>query len=889
VAHDDGQSRQPGAASAAHPSAFSRLLEDLAAVPPAEDAWRGHLSAGQVIGRFELVRELGRGGFGVVWEALDRELGRAVAFKAVRPGLAGPGQERLHREAEAIARLSHPNLVTLFDAGTCEHGPYLVLELLRGQTLEQRLALGAVPLAEALRIAAEVARGVAHAHAGGVVHRDLKPSNVHLGESGAVKVLDFGMAHAFGRRRAGGGTPAYMAPEQWRGAPEDERTDVFAMGVMLHQLLTGVLPFDDEGQAFEAGRAAPELDVPGAPAVGELAGRMLALDPVARPRHAGEVLEALLPLLGEASRSSSTGTAGLVRRRRPWRRAAALTTAGALAGLVAGAALVWRGAPAVPDGPPTIAVLPLDNLSADRDDQYFAEGIHGELITQLARMHGLRVIARGSVQAYRGGERDLKEIARTLGVTSVLEGTVQRAGGRVRVQAQLVDPRTGHQLWADRFDRDAGDVFALQTEVALQIAGALGARLSEAERQLVERPPTRDAEAYERYRRGLALWQRSMGVDADNAAALVLFEEAVERDPGFALAHAQLAVVLSEWKDDCEEARQHAEQAAALDRQLPQAHFALGHLRYDCEQDPQGAIRELRLAVGGAPGDAVARSFLGLMLSSTGAFTEGLAEMDAALTLDPRSYLVAIELARQATFLRRYDLATRGCQKALAVAPSDPHALVSCALVPAWRDGDLEPARRVLAGLTLARPAHGDSAMSLLQLLTFLPAETLERARAGRLPEPFASGPIIPRDYVVGCALSALGRAGEARAAFARVDAQLRPLLAASPGDALLRALEARADAGLGRAEEALAATRRLLGELREEQRRAGVLRFTAEIAAAAGRPEEALAALETVLARPDGLFTPASLRVDPRFASLHGLPRFERLAAGSAATAARR
>lgn len=887
MAHDDRQTRPRGAEHTAHPSALSRLLRDLASVPVDEEAWKGHLSPGLVIGRFELVRELGRGGFGVVWEAHDRELGRAVAFKAVRPGLAGAGEERLQREAEAIARLSHPNLVTLFDAGSCEHGPYLVLELLRGQTLERRLAHGPVPLPEALRIAVEVARGVAHAHAEGVVHRDLKPSNVFLCESGAVKVLDFGMAHAFGRRRASGGTPAFMAPEQWRGAPEDERTDVFAMGVMLHELLSGELPFGEDGKAVEAGRAAPELDVPDAPALGDLVSRMLALDPVARPRHGGEVLEALLALQGGSAGTSSTGTTGRVRRRRPWRRMAAVTALGVAAGLAVGAAMAWRRAPAQAAGPPTLAVLPLDSLSSDPDDQFFAEGIHGELITQLAKLSGLRVIARGSVQGYRGGQRDLAAIGEALGATSLLEGTVQRAGGRVRVQARLVDPRSGHQLWADRIDRDVGDVFALQTAVALEIAGALGAHLSDAERRLVERPPTQDPEAYELYRRGLAYWQRSMGVDADNATAQALFERALALDPGFALAHAHLAVLASEWKGDCAGARVHAERAAALDAQLPQVHFALGHLRYDCEDDVAGAVRELRQAVAGAPGDALARSFLGLMASSAGEFSGGLVEMDTALSLDPRNFVVAIELARQATFLRRYDLAARGCEKALAVAPDDTHARVSCALLPAWRDGDLEPARQVLAGLAIEAPAHGDAAMSLLQLLTFFPDETVARARTGRLPDPFATSPAIPRAYVAACAEAALGQAAAARAAFRQAEAELAPLLAASPADPLLQVMWARVDAGLGRDEAALAATRRLLGAVTEEQRRAGVLRFTAEIAAAAGRREEALQALAAILERPDGLFTRASLRIDPRFASLWGDPRFEAL--GSAGLAARR
>jgi serine/threonine protein kinase len=236
VARDRGRLRSDddtAGGTAAAAGGVSGLLGELAHAPEIElgSAWEHVLRPGAVVGRFELVRELGRGGFGVVYEARDHELGRSVAFKAVRAGeRASLQEERVLREAEAAARLSHPNIVTLYDAGRCEHGPYLVLEMLRGETLAARLSEEPVPLHEALRIASDVANALAHAHREGVVHRDLSPGNVFLCDDGRVKVLDFGLSHAFGRRHISGGTPGYMAPEQWRGAPEDERTDVYALG-----------------------------------------------------------------------------------------------------------------------------------------------------------------------------------------------------------------------------------------------------------------------------------------------------------------------------------------------------------------------------------------------------------------------------------------------------------------------------------------------------------------------------------------------------------------------------------------------------------------------------------------------------------------------------------
>jgi hypothetical protein len=292
--------------SGVRPGAVSEVLHGLEPGPdPAQEAsWEHALKPGAVIGRFELVREVGHGGFGVVYEARDTELGRLVAFKAVRPGARQLAcEERLLWEAEAAARLSHPNIVTLFDVGRAAQGPYLVMELLRGCTLARRLEQGCIPLPEALRIGIDVAKGIAHAHARGVMHRDLTPGNIFLRDDGEVKVLDLGLAHAFGHRKIDGGTPAYMAPEQWRDAPEDERTDVFAMGVILFEMLTGKVPFSSGGEKpFADPAEAPPLEVPESPGLAGLIARMLAPDPVGRPRDASEVVAALTMFRHELER-----------------------------------------------------------------------------------------------------------------------------------------------------------------------------------------------------------------------------------------------------------------------------------------------------------------------------------------------------------------------------------------------------------------------------------------------------------------------------------------------------------------------------------------------------------------------------------------------------------
>ncbi|BDG05455.1 serine/threonine-protein kinase [Anaeromyxobacter oryzae] len=865
----------PGGAKGAGAPALSVLLRELVSAPAAPMPWAEGLYPGRVIGRFELVRELGRGGFGVVFEARDRELGRSVAFKAVYPGTSPRAGEQLLREAEAIAQLQHPNLVTLFDVGRCALGPFLVLELLRGRTLKDRIELGPIPVPEVLAIAMDVAAGLAHAHAAGVVHRDLKPSNVFLCESGAVKVLDFGMAHAFGRQRVSGGTPAYMAPEQWREEPDDARTDVFALGVLLHEMLSGDLPFGPEGEALRAGTPAPRLEVPGAPALPELVACLLELDPARRPRDAADVLDRLRAIAAPAP--------GPAARRRLARITAAVLASGLLAGAVA--LTLHRGhATARPAGPRTVAVLPFASLSASQDDAFFADGVHGELITQLARLSGLRVIARGSVQQYPPGARDLRAIGAALGADTILEGTVQRAGDRARIAVQLVDPRSGTELWANRFDRAASDVFAIQTEVALEIAGALGATLSAAERRAITRPPTRDREAHDLFLRGLYYWQRSMGVESDNRTAEELLEKAAARDPAFALAEAWLAAVTVEWKEDCDAARRHAAAAAALEPDLPQLHVALAEICDVCDHDTRAAIRELEHAVRAAPGDATARALLGTMRTTVGAYDAGLDDLRLALALDPRSYLGAIGLARELVIVRRFDEAERACDRARELAPGDVHGLVLCALVPFWRDGDLAPARHALDQLPRELPSAGNGAWSLFQLLAVFPDEALRLAAQDRLASPFSSRPLIPRAYVVGAAHAARGEPEAARAAFAEALPDLEARARAEPTSMLAWLFLARAEAGVGRADEALRDAGRAAALASEPEHRASAQRFVAEIAAAAGRPADAVDALREVLARPDGLVTPAALRVDPRFAPLRGDPRFDALVVDAAA-----
>lgn len=686
-----GEEQGVGGSKALRPGQLSALLEQLAR-PEAEcgSAWDRALGPGAIIGRFELVREVGRGGFGVVYEARDLELGRAVAFKAVRASARREvREERLFHEAEAAARLSHPNIITLFDVGRSEHGPYLVLELLRGQTLAQRLEQGPLPFQEALRIGVEVAKGLAHAHAQGVVHRDLTPGNVYLTEDGQVKVLDLGMAHAFGRRRVDGGTPAYMAPEQCRGAPEDERTDVFALGVLLYQMLAGELPFPaDDGKSLLASKPAPALGVAGAPGLGELIGRMLEKDPVKRPRDAGAMLPELTAFQTDLHRTPSTGTATPVRRRRRSRwRLAALVAAGVLLGVaVAALGSRWQAESrnaAASATAPSIAVLPFADMSPRKDQEHFSDGIAEEILNALTHVEGLRVAGRTSSFFFKGKSVRLPEIGRELNVGTVLEGSVRKDQNRVRITAQLINVADGYHLWSETYDRELTGVFALQDEIARHVVEALKIKL------LPGRGPASIAqrgtspEAYQQYLEGRHAYNVA---SADGyRRAVEAFERTLAIDPAYAPAWAGLAVALNyRWSfrglaEGYEEHRRRAveaaERAVALEPGLADGYYARGYVRSIIQHDWAAAEQDMEHALALNPGDADARCRHAIfVLAPLGRLADAIRSGRHATALDPLAAQCWNALGLLYSNDAQFDRAAEVLRRALELSPQHAFA-----------------------------------------------------------------------------------------------------------------------------------------------------------------------------------------------------------------------
>jgi tetratricopeptide (TPR) repeat protein len=433
------QDRPQAGSPTVRPGALTALLGELARAPEAS-GWKLPATPGETFGRFEIVREIGRGGFGVVYEAKDSELGRCVAFKAVRVGSSDAAREQLAlAEAEAAARLAHPNIVHLYDVGRCDRGAFLIMELLHGESLEERLERGPpLTLREAAHVATEIARGLAHAHEQGVVHRDLKPGNVFLCDDGQVKVLDFGLAHVFGRRSRSGGTPAYMAPEQARGEPSDERADVYALGVILHELVTGRRPLDSG--AHGAGASGRQPDLPGAPArLAKLVARMHASNPADRPASAGDARDELAAIRD-----------ALAPRRALWVAASIATAAVVGAGLFA-----WSWQRPLPPGRLLAAIADTENASGERD----LDGVSELLRTALESSPRLSIVARSRlVNVLREAgplPRSIdalgaRRAALAAGVRILIVPAVRRTDVEYQVAARIVDLAAGGTTYTAR-------------------------------------------------------------------------------------------------------------------------------------------------------------------------------------------------------------------------------------------------------------------------------------------------------------------------------------------------------------------------------------------------------------------------------------------------------
>ena len=594
------------------------------------------LTPGSSLGPYRIVSQLGSGGMGVVYEATDPRLKRTVAIKLLPPDLTkdDTAKQRFLQEAQAASALDHPNICTIFEINETDDGQlYLVMAAYEGETLKERIDRGPLTLDDAIDIATQVGQGLAKAHAAGIVHRDIKPANLMVTKDGTVKILDFGLAKLAGTEgvtQTGTtvGTVAYMSPEQARGQEVDHRTDIWSLGVVLYEMLAGTPPFGGENL----------LSISNAIVDGE-------------PSSLGGPSSSAQPVVGKALSKDKA---------QRYQAVADLLTE--LHVLRSGSDAATVMTPAKADVP-SIAVLPFANMSADPEQEYFCEGLAEELIDGLARLENLRVVSRTSAFQFRGKGHDLQEVAEKLKVKTVLEGSVRKAGNRLRVNAQLINAEDGYHLWSERYDRDMDDVFAVQDEIARMVVEKLTVKLfGVADAPLVTRP-TDNLEAY-----NLVLKGRYHAVKVTKSAlekSLECFSQALVLEPAYAQAHAGVATTqalrsmlsFGPPRQLMPAAKEASLKALEIDDTVADAHGALALVLDWYEWDWAGAEREYHRALDLNPGDTFTRILYGVLLVQQGRGQEAESETRAAVERDPLSIINRHNLSLVLYLDRRFDLA----------------------------------------------------------------------------------------------------------------------------------------------------------------------------------------------------------------------------------------
>jgi serine/threonine protein kinase/tetratricopeptide (TPR) repeat protein len=633
------------------------------------------IESGQTILHYRIVRVLGTGGMGTVYEAEDTRLGRPVAIKLLHAADANEpeARERFLREARAVAALDHRNLSTVHAIEETPDGTLaLVMGLYRGQTLFHLIRSGPLPVDQIVSIGAQIAAGLHIAHMAGVLHRDIKPANIFITTAGEVKILDFGLARLANqshltRANQVMGTLAYMSPEQLSGGVVDHRSDLWSVGTVLYEMATGHPPFHHpsrstvmmlicKGEFLPLYRVRPDL--PGF--VQEAIDGALRINPLERHASAADLSRVLQP--GVSSSRSFSGSVP------------AISSDDATAAIVVVPDRAGSGSFVQSPKPSSrrsqsssiatrIAVLPLENIGADTDNEYFGDGLTDELISALGQVSGLSVVSRASAFAFKGKNKDLREIGDALHVESILEGSVRRAGTKVRVSLQLSDTRTGFQIWSAKFDREMRDVFELQDELAEATVAAIREKLARnielPQQSSSRRPP--NADAYDIYLRGRFYWNQKTIESVQLAGRC--FQDALKLDDSFGDAHAGLAdyysmlgsLGLMPAHEAWPEARASAMHAIALDPDLPEAHIALATVMQFYDWDWNGGRREIEKAIALRPERGQSYESYVIHLMTQGQLEQALAQAQRGLKYDPLSASLLAAQAVLHTYLGQHE------------------------------------------------------------------------------------------------------------------------------------------------------------------------------------------------------------------------------------------
>jgi len=880
------------------------------------------------LGDYELLEEIGRGGQGVVFRARQKSLNRTVALKVIGLGqwASKAHVKRFRLEAEAAARLDHPCIVPIYEVGEREGSCYFSMKFIDGGQLDEVTEHKPISARTATELIAKVARTVHYAHEHHILHRDIKPGNILLDQRGEPHLTDFGLARlvetesTVTRTLEVMGTPSYMAPEQAAGKNTQltSATDVYGLGAVFYQLLTGHPPFAG-GTTYETIKLLLDTE-PRQPRVlnrkidrdlSTICLKCLEKDPQRRYSSALALAEDLEHWLKhEPIRAKRSG---FFTRARKWARrnpSIAVMAALLLALAVPLGRMIWKRQSERP--PPTgIAVLPFENLSRDKENAVFADGVQDDVLTKLAKIADLKVISRTSVMPYRG-LRNTRQIGQALRVSHVLEGSVQRAGSKVRVNAQLIDTRTDTHVWAEEYDRDLSDIFAIQSEIAQKIADQLQAKVSAAEKAAIEERPTKDLAAYDLYVRAMSLLDWNVRAPAGRAAyyvpnmerdlfhAVELLDQAIVRDPGFVLAYCRLAYAhdsiywlrLDHTPNRLALAKAAIDSAFHLKPDSADAHLVLAQHLYWGYFDYDHARDELAMAARTLPNDVRVFHLSAMIDRRQGRWHDAVRDFQREAELDPRNIDRFYSISETYRLLRAYKEAREAINRVLAFEPNH----INAQLVRGWIDvHERADTRSLHRAVEKILTDHSDAAGNLggtpftlaLWERDFVAADrAVALLTANNSTFIARSGEIVlTRACAEGLIARAKGDATAAQAAFTAARTQQEELVRADPAHVGALCVLGLIDAGLGRKEDALREGRQAVESLPVTQNATDgpeIVYFFAVICAWTGERDLAIEQLETLAKIPAGA-SYGELRLDPSWDSLRGDPRFEKIVASLA------
>jgi serine/threonine protein kinase/Flp pilus assembly protein TadD len=877
-------------------------------------------------GDYELLEEIGRGGQGVVYRARQKSRNRTVvALKVIGlgPWATEAHLKRFRREAEAAASLDHPRIVPIYEVGERDGSCYFSMKFVEGGQLDEVIGRELLPIPRAVELIAKLARAIHHAHEHGILHRDIKPGNILLDQNGEPHLTDFGLARlvetesTVTRTKEVLGTPSYMAPEQAVGETRKltSATDVYGLGAVLYQLLTGHPPFaggttyETIQLVLERNPRRPRLSNPKIDRELEtICLKCLDKDPKRRYSSALALAEDLEHWLKhEPVQARRTGI--FVRGKKWVRRNPTSTLLGASLIALAAAAgrIAWKsefisGTAGITNG---IAVLPFENLSPDPDNAYFAEGMQEEILTRLASIEGLKVISRTSTQPYNSKARNLSQIAKQLGVTNILEGSVQKAANQVRVNVKLVNAETNSHLWAESYDRKLIDIFEVESEIAKRIAESLRAKLTNYEERALAVKPTNNPEAYDAYLRGLAL--EAGGYSFDSLPKIIdFYEQAVQLDPNFALDWARLsrADAYLYFRSDYlpipttmpaggiavarrDAAKRALENAQKLQPNSPETLLALGYYQFWVLRDFGLAKSTFGRVSKMLPGSSEVPYALGLISRREGHWDESIAYMEQALVLDPRNPDILDDTAQTYAMLRQFPSALKLYDRALEILPNDIDS-VSLKAEIYQAQGNLQEAAKLLVDVNGRTPSTAAVTIKIKQLTFERNLTEAVRLLQDRLAQ-FQYGPAKGGHQVWLAILQRLvGDTAGAKATAKEALKTIESSLERRPGDPNIVHALSLAKAELGEKDSALKEAERAIMLVPSDKNPIegpSLEETLARIYTQFGENGRAISILKRLLQTPYTSLiyyplpiTPAHLRLDPTWDPLRGDPAFQKL-----------